>query len=121
MAANQVTSSTGTKSGTDPSFVVAQKIKPIDGAVLCIKYTQGTTVYVQLTFDVLNTSLHATDKYRYSALDGDSLKPYTMYIYTAGNYRVPLPVISGETTIYANVTFSGAGLDASAVVDVMVN
>ena len=119
MAANTVTSSTGTVSGADPGFVVAYRTRQSNGVMLYIKYTAGATAYVRLTFDVLNTSLHATDKYRHTSLTGTSLGAYTIDISASGNYRIPIPVIFGETTVYANVTFSGAGLDGAAVVNIM--
>ena len=115
MAANTVVSTTGTESGTDPSFVVAYKTIQSNGVVLYVKYTQGTDTHITLTFDALNTSLHASDKYRHVSLDGTALSAYTMVISTSGNYRIPLPVISGETTIYANIVFSGAALSGAVV------
>lgn len=119
MAANVVTSSTGTKSGTDPSFVVAYRTIQSNGVVLYVKYTQGTDTHITITFDALNTSLHASDKYRHTSLNGTALSAYTMVISSSGNYRIPLPVISGETTIYANITYSGAGLSGATVANFM--
>jgi hypothetical protein len=114
MAANSLTSSTGTKSGTDPNFIVAYKTQQSQGVVLYVKYTRGSDTGITITFDVLNTSLHATDKYRHTSLDGTALKAYTLVISTSGNYRIPLPVISGETTVYANITYGG-GADGVTV------
>ncbi len=108
MAANIVTSNTGTASGTDPTFLIAYRTQQSQGVVFYIKYTQGTEANITLTFDVLNTSLHATDKYRHTSLSGTDLTAFTMIIGVSGNYRIPLPVICGEMTIYANVVFSGA-------------
>src|SRR4030043_543388 len=109
MAANTATSTTGTKTGTDPNFIVAYRTQQSQGIVLYVKYTQGTDTHISITFDVLNTSLHATDKYRHTALNGTALSAYSMTISASGNYRIPIPVITGETTIYANITYSGAG------------
>jgi D-aminopeptidase len=115
MAANTVTSTTGTESGTDPTFIVAYKTIQSQGVILYVKYTQGTEANITLTFDVLNTSLHASDKYRHVSLNGTDLTAYTMEIAISGNYRIPLPVITGETTIYANITFSTANQGGAVV------
>jgi len=115
MAANTVTSSTGTSSGTDPSFVVAYRTNNSNGLILYVKYTQGTDTGITITFDVLNTSLHATDKYRHVSVSGTLISAYTLEITLSGNYRIPLPVMSGEKTIYANITYSGAGLSGTTV------
>jgi hypothetical protein len=115
MAASTLTSSTGTVTGTDPSFILAYRTQQSNGVVLYVKYTQGTDTGITITFDVLNTSLHATDKYRHTSLDGTALAAFTMTISASGNYRIPVPVITSETTIYANITYSGAGLDGVTV------
>jgi hypothetical protein len=114
MAANSVTSTTGTKSGTDPNFIVAYRTQQSQGIVLYIKYTRATDTGITITFDVLNTSLHATDKYRHTALIGTALAAYTLVISASGNYRIPIPVITGETTVYANITYGG-GADGVTV------
>jgi hypothetical protein len=119
VAANTVTSSIGTKTGTDPSFIVAYKTRQEQGVTLYLKYTQGTDTHITITFDVLNTSLHATDKYRHTALTGTALGAYTLVISASGNYRIPIPVTASETVIYANITFSGAGLDGVVVANWM--
>lgn len=114
MAANTIETKTGTASGTDPNFIVAYKTQQSQGVVLYVKYTRGSDTGITITFDVLNTSLHATDKYRHTSLDGTALKAYTMVISASGNYRIPIPVVCGETTIYANITYGG-GADGVTV------
>jgi len=119
VAANTCTSSTGTVTGTDPSFVVAYRTQQTQGVLLYLKYTQGTDTHITITFDALNTSLHATDKYRHTSLEGTALGAFTLVISASGNYRIPLPVTASETTIYANITFSGAGLSGAVVANFM--
>lgn len=119
MAANTVTSSTGTVTGADNAFIVPYRTNQSNGVVFYLKYTKGTEATLTLTFDVLNSSLHATDKYRHVLLTGVNLAALTMTIFASGNYRIPLPVISGETNIYANVTFSAAGTDGVVVANWM--
>jgi len=119
MADNTCTSGSGTVTGTDPSFAVAYATQPNSGVVLYVKYTKGTEAGVTLTFDVINKSLHATDKYRHVSLSGVALSPLTMTLFATGNYRIPLPVIAGELSIIANVVFSAAGQGGAVVANFM--
>jgi hypothetical protein len=119
MAANTTTSSTGTVSGTDPNFILTYKSGNSEALYLMVKVTMGTMTSVTITLDVLNPSLHATDKYRMTALQGTDLVADTMVIKAAGNYRIPIPIIKSETVIYANITPSGAGLDGAIVANFM--
>ncbi len=119
MAANTVTSTTGTVSGSDPSFVVTYKAGSDQGIVLYVKYTQGTEAHITLTFDTLNASLHASDKYRMTSVSGTMLTAYTMVITLSGNYRIPLPIIASEKTICVNIAFSSAAQGGAAVANFM--
>lgn len=109
MADNSCTSGSGTVTGTDPSFAVSYKTNQDNGLVLYVKYTKGTEAGVTITFDVINSSLHATDKYRHVSLSGVTLSPLTMTLFATGNYRIPLPLIVSENTIIANFVFALAG------------
>lgn len=119
MAANTCTSNTGTKSGTDPNFVVTYRTQQSQGVVLYVKYTKGSETGITITLDVINTSLHATDKYRHTSISGTALGSWTMVISGTGNYRIPIPVVAGESSIIANITFSGAGTDGAVVANFM--
>ena len=120
MAAN-VVNATGVDTGTttavtgDTVFKIAYRTIQSQGVVFYLKYTKGTTTHMTLSFDSINPSLHATDRFLHPCRDGALLKADVMTIETAGNYRIPVPVIAGETTINANITFSGAGLDGVVI------
>lgn len=119
MAANTMTSSTGVVTGTDAAFVLTTPINNWQGTILYLKYVKGTGASVTLTFDFINKSLHATDKYRMTDLTGTTLTALTMVITTAGNYRIPIPNIDGEKTSVINVTFDTAGTTGSVVANLM--
>lgn len=119
MAANTCTSTTGTVSGTDPNFILAYKSKNSEALYLMIKVTIGTMTSVSITFDVINPSLHATDKYRMSAVQGTDLVADTMVIKASGNYRIPIPVTKSESKIYANITPASAAADGVIVANFM--
>lgn len=112
--ANTCTSSTSTVTGTDPSFVVTHKPNSSSGAILYLKFTQGTAETLTLTFEVVNKSL-STDKYKYPVLTGAAMTAYTITIATTGSYRIPLALIPAEMTIICNVTYS-AGNQGGVVV-----
>jgi len=114
-AANTVTSSTGTKAGTDPSFTVTYRPLSGEGAVLFLKYTKGSEANITITFDTINTALSVTDKYRYPTLSGTALSAYTVVITASGNYRIPLPLIPSEKRLIANIVFASAGTDGVVV------
>jgi hypothetical protein len=119
MAANTVTAGAGTVTGTDPSFIVTKKTSQSNGVVLYLKYTKGTEAGITLTFDVINPSLHATDKYRHTQLSGSTLQPYSFSIFATGNSRIPIPVISGEQTICVNIAFSNAACGGTVVANLI--
>ena len=118
MAANTVTGSTATGviTGTDPNFVVTYKTMAVSGVVLMVKYTKGTEDSVSITFDTINPSLHATDKYRH--ID-NSAAVYTMTFTATGNYRIPIELLPSEKIICANITFSAATQGGAVVANFM--
>ncbi|MFA5340245.1 MAG: hypothetical protein WC332_00565 [Clostridia bacterium] len=115
MAANACTSTTGTVTGTDPNFVVTYKTNNPEGLILYVKYTKGTEASISITFDTVNPSLHATDKYRHVSISGTTLSAYTMTISSTGNYRIPMPLIGSEKQLIANVVFATAGQGGAVV------
>jgi len=125
MAANTCTSSTGTVTGSDNAFVLTYKTNANDGVVLYVKYTQGTDTGITITFDTKNPSLNAgsaltsTDVYRLVSLSGTALSAYTMVITATGNYRIPIPLLSSEKEVVANITFSSAAKDGAVVANFM--
>lgn len=112
--ANTCVSKSGTVTGTDPNFVVTYKPNSYQGAILYLKFTQGTAETLTLTFEVVNRAV-STDKYKYPVLTGAAMTAYTITIATTGSYRIPLPLITSEYQMICNVTFS-AGNQGGAVV-----
>lgn len=119
MAANTVTSSTGVKSGTDPNFIVEYNSNSSSGLVLMLDYTKGTEDGISLTFDVINPSLHATNKFRHTSLSGTALSAYTMAITTTGRYRIPVPVIASEKKVCVNIVFAADDQGGAAIANFM--
>ena len=119
MAANTCTSSTGTVSGTDPDFVLTQKIRSVQGVMLSVKYTRTGAYDLTITVDLINPALHASDAYRMTSLTGTALGAYTMVISASGNYRIPIPIIESEKTIVVNLTVGAAGQSNVIVANVM--
>lgn len=124
MAANTATSSTATvvAVSTDTVFSATYKLGPRDEAndVYCyIKYTKGAN-NLSLTFDTINASLHATDKYRITFITADDdVGVLTPALSATGNYRLAIPVAPGETQLIANLTFAGTGGTDIAVINFM--
>ena len=120
MAANTVTSKTGTVTtvSSDTSFLLTQRVNNPDGVVLYLKYAIGTSTSVTVTIDVLRPTLHATDKYRMIALDATDVGSYTFVMSAAGNYRIPLELAPGETTVYANIAITATNTTAVVVADI---
>jgi hypothetical protein len=113
--ANTCASSTGVKTGTDASFAVTYQPNASNGVVLYLRFTQGAAETLTLTFETINRSIDSTNKYRYPQLLVSALSSYTVTIATTGNYRIPLPLISSESTIICNVTFSAANQGGAVV------
>lgn len=119
MAANTVTSSTGTAAGTDPNFTVTYFTNATEGVVLFLKYTKGTESHLTLTFETINRSLSTTDEYYLTSLSGTTLSVYTMVITASGNYRIPIPIICTEKTIIANIVYGSTGSGGATVANFM--
>jgi hypothetical protein len=113
--ANTVTTSTGVKSGTDPTFAVTYRANASQGVILYLKYTKGGETGITLTFDKIVPSLSATDLYRHATLSGTALSAYTMVITASGNYRIPLPVIPAESKVIVNIVYGSANQGGALV------
>lgn len=113
------TSSTAAITGADPNFVAEFKSKNDEGVFFLLKFTIGNATSLSITFDVINTSLSSTDKYRMSMLNGSSLVSDTFVVTASGNYRVPIPKIKSEEKIYANMTLNAGGTTAVIVANIM--
>lgn len=117
--ANTATSSTGTAAGTDPNFTVTYKASGNNKVFCYLKYTKGANNLV-VTYDAINTSLHATDKYRLVQVAADGSVAAITHTFTAsGNHRLEIPKVPAETTIIANLTFAGAAGADSVVCNFM--
>lgn len=105
-------SSTSLVTGADPNFVAEFNTKNREGVFFLIKCTLGSATSLSITFDVLNTSLSKTDKYRLSMLNGTTLLADSYVITSDGNYRIPIPKIQSEEKIFANITLNAGGTSA---------
>jgi len=119
MAANTLTSGSGTVSGTDPNFILTYKTNNNSGVVLMVNYTKGTEASISITLDVVNKSLHATDKYRMITMSGATVSAWTFTISATGKYRIPIEIIDSEKIICANITYATAGQDGVCVANFM--
>jgi hypothetical protein len=118
-AANTCTSSTGTAAGTDPNFTVTYKASEGKNVFFYVKYTKGAN-NLTITYDAINKSLHATDKYRMVQVAADgSVAVLTHTLTATGNHRLCIPKVPAETTLVANVTFAGAAGADTAVCNFM--
>ena len=115
--ANTVTSSTGVKAGTDPTFTVAYTTSGSQGIIMYLKYTKGTETGITLTFDKKSPSLSSTDVYRHVTLTGTALSATSMVITASGNYRIPLPIVPAERTVIVNIVFGSAAQDGVLAVN----
>jgi hypothetical protein len=108
MAANTATSSTGTAAGTDPNFTVTYKASRGSNVYCYLKYTKGTN-NLAITFDVINDSLHPTDKYRVMFTEAaTTAAAFVVTLAASANVRIPLCKIPAESVIVANLTFAGS-------------
>lgn len=115
-AANTCTSKTGVVSGTDTNFVLTYKASAGEKLWLMIKYTIATSTNITITFEAINASLHATDKYKITyPTDDTTTKVLTITISAEGNYRIPLEKIASERTVIANIAITGTTEDAVIV------
>jgi hypothetical protein len=88
-----------------------------DGVQCYLKYTKGsggTNVSIQFTF--ICRPLSTTDEYQPIYLAA-GVPTVLTYVFTAsGNYRIPVPLARGETTVKATLIYTG-GTASAAVVD----
>ncbi|HLA29324.1 MAG TPA: hypothetical protein VJZ49_15665 [Syntrophales bacterium] len=115
MGASVCSSSTGTVTGTDPDFVLTQKINNPQGVVLLVKYTRTAASDLTITIDKIFRPVHATDLYRMTSLTGTALGAWAMVISATGNYEIPIPIIEPVKTIVVNLTV-GAAAQGNAIV-----
>lgn len=114
-----VATGTGIITGTDPDFILENKVGSSKNLSLMIKYTKGTSSNVAITFDLVNPSL-STDKYRMTERIADaSTAVRTITLTATGNYKINIEKIPDETIIYANITFAESARDAVAQVNFM--
>lgn len=106
--ANTLTSQTGTAAGSSPNFTVTY-LSSSSKVIALIKYVKSTD-NLTITFDVINKSLHATDKYRVTVMAADATTAGLSIAMTAsGNWRIPIDKLPSDSTIIANCTYAGAG------------
>ena len=80
-------------------------------------FTFGTTALNAANTTVAYTSL--VDVYRLTSLNGILLSAYTLVLTATGNYRIPLPVISSEKIVCANITFSSSAQDGAVIANLV--
>jgi len=88
-----------------------------DGVQCYVKYTKGsggTNVSIQFTF--ICRLLSSSDEYVPIYLAAGVPTVLTHVFSESGNYRIPVPLARGETTVKATLTYTG-GTASSAVVD----
>lgn len=111
MAANTVTSKTSTvvATGTDIAFTATHKLgaRPYASKVfVCVKYTKAVSDCV-MTFDLINASLSATDKYRLTWQDAnDDIDVVTWTIAATANRRFAIDICPGETSLVVNIALA---------------
>lgn len=124
MAANTVTSKTGTAvaTGTDVAFTVTFKLAPRrqSGQVfLMVKYTKTVSDCV-MTFDFICANLSATDKYRLTWQDAnDDIDAVTATIAATGNRRIPIDVSPNDTSLVVNVALATTNSGDAAVINLL--
>lgn len=116
MAASTVTSSTATVTGTDPNFVVTYKTNSLAKVIALIKYTK-TTSNLTTTFDIINPSIHASDRYKVTVQIADGSTIAKSIAQTAtGSWRVPLDIVSSDKICVACCSFAASnGTDVAVV------
>jgi hypothetical protein len=112
--ANTLTSRT---SAVDSGVVTHKCPGKASGVHMYLKYTKGAGTNVAIVLTFIDPNLSATDEYKPIYLDGSMLPAVLSYTFSAsGNYRVPVPMALGETTVKAAVTFTD-GADQALVLD----
>lgn len=118
MAANTMTSTTGTVAGTDPSFtVVFPTFNHREGAFIYLKYATGTSTSITVAPTFINKSVHATDYYAPVIASGSLLSAISYTISVAGNYRIPIPLTTEETSLRISIAFNAAAQGGSVIIN----
>jgi hypothetical protein len=83
---------------------------------MLLKYTKNTDNLV-VTVDILNPSISSTVKYRMTkSADDGTIVAQSITLSATGNIRVPIPIVSSDKQIIANLTFAGT-VGSDCVVD----
>jgi hypothetical protein len=117
MPASTVTSTTGVVTGADPNFVVTYKTNSLAKVIALIKYAK-TAQNLTTTFEIINPSIHATDKYKVTVqiADGSTIaKSITQS--ASGNWRVPLDIVSSDKIVVAACSYVASNGGDTAVVN----
>lgn len=105
--ASTCTSKTATAAGTSPNFTVTYKTNSTKTVLMLLKYTKNTD-NLAVTVDILNPSISSTVYYRMTkAADDGTIVAQSIALAATGNIRVPIPIVSSDKTIKANLTFAG--------------
>ena len=120
MAANTMTCTNATVTGTDPDFVITKVSQNHgEGLYAYLNLVIGTAGTLTLTFDVADESLGTTTVYRMISLSGTAASALTYVFSATGKYRIPLPLGINETTLIINATYGSAAADATCAVKIM--
>lgn len=124
MAANTVTSKTGVAAAvtTDTLFSATFKLAPRrqSGKItLFVKYTKVTSNCV-MTFDIINPTLSATDKYRilFTTADDDT-DELKITVAATKNVRIPIDISPGEGSLVVNIALATTGAGDTVVIECM--
>ena len=122
MSANACTSSTGTVTGTDPSFILTRSVRNRnDGVFLYIKYTIGSAGALTITFTTkcVTSSITATDAYSIVQLSGSAISALTYTISASGNYKIPVPLCQFDDTLIVALTPTNAAGSGTIVANIL--
>lgn len=114
--ASTCTSKTATVTGTDPNFVVTYKTNSTKMVMMLLKFTKSTD-NLAVTVDIKNPSISSNVVYRMTkSADDGTIVAQSIALSATGNIRVPIPIMSSDKTIIANLTFAGT-VGSDCVVD----
>lgn len=120
MAANTMTCTNATVSGTDPNFVITKGVTNHGtGLYIYLNLSIGTAGSLTITLDVADNSLGTSTLYRMIAVSGTAASALTYVFSATGKYRIPVPLGINETTLAVNATYGSAGADATCAVKIM--
>lgn len=87
-----------------------------EGTHMLVKYAKGGGTSATITITVVQGNISVADEYKPIYMSGTLVIAQTFYFDISDNYRVPLGMGLGETTVKATVAFTG-GSDQAMVVD----